>query len=264
MKNKKDYSIKELCDLQYRDKNLVVPLGYASKKKFFYISLEKMSGLFIAGATGTGKSIFIDDIIVSLMYKNTPDKVRFVMIDPKRMELGEYNGISYLGGKKSASNPKKGYNLLIDILKLLEYRINELVKTHHRTISGYNRSNKDKWPHIFLIVDEGADIIKMKDSYTVFSKILEFGECIGIHLIYATNSYLKDYKNSKFLDKFKYRMTFDLASLEQAEFIDIDGSSWLKGEGEAMLKKPSGKVCKFHTPFVTDEEINNIVKKNKK
>ena len=264
MKNKKELSIKELCDLQYKDKNLVVPLGYVNKKKFIYLSLENMSGLFIAGATGTGKSIFIDDIIVSLMYKNTPDQIKFVMIDPKKMELGEYNGIGYLIGKKSQSNTKKGYDFLIDLLKLLEYRINELVKTHHRTISGYNRSNKEKWPHIFLVIDEGADIIKMKDSLTVFSKILEFGECIGIHLIYATNSYLKDYKNSKFLDKFKYRMTFDLASLEQAEFIDIEGSSWLKANGEAILKKPNGKTCKFKTPYITDEEINNIVKKSKK
>lgn len=263
MKNKKEYSIKELCDMQYKDKKLVVPLGYVNKKKMVYINLKEMSGLFIAGATGTGKSIFIDDIVVSLMYKNKPSEVRFIMLDPKVIELGEYDGISYLIGKKSQSNKEKGYKFLIDLLKLLEFRIQVLMRTHHKTISGYNREEKDKWPHIFLVIDEGSEIIKMKDSFTVFSKILEFGECAGIHLIYATNSYLKDYKNSKFLDKFKYRMTFDLASLEQAEFIDIDGSSWLKGEGHAAIKTPNGKICKFHAPYISDDEIEKIVLRNK-
>ena len=263
MKNKKELSIGELCSLQYRDKKLVVPLGYASRKKLLYINFERMSGLFIAGATGTGKSVFIDDLIVGLMYKNTPNNVNFLMLDPKKIELGEYDGMKYLIGKKNESSKEKGYDLLLDILKLLEYRVNSLIRTHHRTINGYNRDNKVKWPHIFIVVDEGCDIIKVKDSFMVFSKILEFGKAIGVHLIYATNSYLKDYKNSNFLDKFKYRMTFDLASEEQAELIDIEGSSWLKAHGEALLKSPNGKICKFQAPYVTDEEINNIVLNNK-
>ncbi len=260
---KNEYSIKELCNIKYRNKKLVVPLGYASKKKLLYIDLGKMSGLFIAGATGTGKSIFIDDLIVGLMYKNKPSDVQFIMLDPKKMELGEYNGIGNLIGKKSQSNALKGYNLLLDILKLLDFRVNVLRITNHRTISGYNRDELDKWPHIFIVIDEGCDIIKMKDAYTVFSKILEFGKCVGVHLIFATNSYLKDYANSNFLDKFKFRMTFDLASLEQAELIDIEGSSWLKGEGMALIKTPNGKICKFQAPYVTDEEIKKIVLDNK-
>ena len=260
---KKEYSIKELCDIEYKDKKLVVPLGFVGNKKCIYINLKNMSGLFIAGATGTGKSVFIDDIVVSLMYKNKPGEIKFIMLDPKKIELGEYDGINYLIGKKSCSTTKRGYKFLIDLLKLLEFRIEELKKTNHRNISGYNRVEKEKWPHVFLVVDEGCDIIKMKDSFEVFSRILEFGECVGVHLIYATNSYLKDYVNSKFLDKFNYRVTFDLASEEQAEFIDIKGSSWLKGEGHAAIKSPSGRICKFKAPHVSNEEINDIVLKNK-
>ena len=263
MKKKKELSIKELCDLKYQNKKLVVPLGYANKHKLLYINLKDMSGLFIAGATGTGKSIFIDNLIVGLMHKNKPDDVKFVLLDPKKVELGEYNGISYLFGK-SQSSSKKGYDILLDILKLLEFRINILVRTHHRTIGGFNKEVKDKWPHIFIVVDEGCNIIKMKDSYMVFSKILEFGECVGVHLIYATNSYLKDYANSKFLDKFKYRMTFDLSSEEQASFIDIKGSSWLKSDGVALIKCPDGKICKFQAPYVTDKEIESIVINNQR
>ncbi len=261
--DKKELSIKELCELQYQNKKLIIPFGFANSKKLLFINFEKMSGLFIAGATGTGKSIFIDDLIVGLMYKNKPKDIKFLMLDPKRIELGEYDGLDYLIGKKSESNTTKGYKLLLDILKILEFRVKLLMITNHRTISGYNRVEKDKWPHIFVVVDEGSEIIKMKDAYTVFSKILEFGKCVGVHLIYATNSYLKEYKNSNFLNKFKYRVAFDLASIEQAEFIDIEGSSWLKGEGKAVLKDEKGKITKFKAPYVTDEEINNIVLKNK-
>ena len=260
---RKEYSIKELCDIEYKEKKLVIPLGFVGNKKCVYLNLKNMSGLFIAGATGTGKSILIDDIVVSLMYKNKPSEIKFIMIDPKKTELGEYDGISYLIGKKSCSTTKRGYKFLIDIMKILETRINALRRTNHRNISGYNRDEKEKWPHIFIVVDEGSDIIKMKDSFMVFSKILEFGECVGVHLIYATNSYLKDYVDSNFLDKFNYRISFDLASLEQAEFIDIKGSSWLKGEGHAAIKSPSGRICKFKAPHVSDEEIKEIVLKNK-
>ena len=185
------------------------------------------------------------------------------MLDPKKIELGEYNGISYLLDRKSHSDASKGYDLLIYLMKLLESRINTLIKTNHRTIDGYNKDAKEKWPHIFIFVDEGCDIIRIKDSLNVLSKILEFGNRCGFHLVYATNSYLKDYSNSKFLDMFKYRMTFDLASMEQEEFIDIKGSSWLKTDGEALIKEPNGNIYKFCAPYVKDDEINDVVLKSK-
>ena len=90
MKNKRELSIGELCSLQYRDKKLVVPLGYARKKKLLYINFERISGLFIAGATGTGKSVFIDDLIVGLMYKNMPkDSENGLVIGFNHPSLGE-------------------------------------------------------------------------------------------------------------------------------------------------------------------------------
>ena len=263
MKNKENLTIKELCDLEYKNKNLVVPLGWINNRENIYLNFKSVSGLFIGGTTGTGKSILIDDIIVSLMYKNTNEQIKFIMLDPKKIELREYNGIDYLFDRKSYSNSKKGYDLLIYLMKLLESRINTLIKTKHRTIEGYNKDSKEKWPHIFVFVDEGCNIIQIKDSFSVFSKILEFGERCGIHLIYATNSYLKDYSNSKFLDMFKYRMTFDLASMEQEKFIDIKGSSWLKGSGQALIKSPNGIVYKFQAPYVKDDEIEKIVLRSK-
>ena len=253
--------IKELCDLKYKDKPFVLPFGWKTNGEVDYENFTKVSGLFIAGATGTGKSVFIDDLIVSLMYKNTPNDVKFIMFDPKRIELGEYDGIKYLLSGKSNYNLKKGFDQILYLLKVLESRINTLNKTKTNSIESYNKTNEEKWPHIFVFIDEGSKLIRMIDAYMAFSKILEYGSKIGIHLIYATNSYLKDYASSKFIDKFPYRMTFDLASEEQAEFINMENSSWLK-PGEALIKGRSGEIYKIHAPLVTDEEINKVVKDN--
>lgn len=257
----KEFIIKKLCDLKYKNKKLTLPLGWKKNDEIYYCDFKNISGLFVTGATGTGKSVFIDDLVVSLMYKNTPDEVKFIMLDPKKIELGEYDGIKYLLSGKSHASLKKGYNMLIFLLKILESRINTLNKCGYKKIKEYNDNNKEKWPHIFLIIDEGSTIIKIKDAYKVFSKILDYGLNVGIHLIYATNSYLKDYANSNFIDKFKYRISFDLASIEQEEFVDIKDSSWLKG-GEAILKIRNGEKIKIKAPLITDEEINEIVTNN--
>ena len=263
IKDTNNHIIKELCDLKYKNKPLVIPLGWKDSGDVYYRNFKKVSGLFIAGATGSGKSVFIDDLILSLMYKNTKDDIKFIMLDPKHIELGEYDGISYLLDGKSHSNLKKGYDMLLFLLKVLESRVNTLNKKNYFSIDNYNNDNNEKWPHIFLIIDEVSNIIKIKEAHTVFSKILDYGSRIGIHLIYATNAYLKDYSNSKFIDKFKYRMTFDLASIEQSEYMNIEGSSWLKGSGVALIKSSNGELCKFQAPMVTDEEINDVVANNK-
>ena len=262
IKEVKDYIIKKLCELKYKNKKLTLPLGWKENGDPFYRDFKEASGLFIAGATGTGKSILIDDLIVSLMYKNTPDEVKFIMLDPKKIELGEYDGIKYLLSGKSHSNLKNGYNMLIFLLKVLESRINTLNKTNCRKIFDYNKTHDEKWPHIFLFIDEGSKIIKMKDSHVVFSKILEHGPKVGIHLIYATNAYLKDYACSKFIDKFKYTVSFDLASDEQEEFINIPNASILKDSGDAIIKCSNDEKFKFHTPLITDEEIEEVVNNN--
>ena len=100
----------------------------------------------------------------------------------------------------------------------------------------------------------------MQGAIEAFSRILEYGEFVGIHLIYATNAYLKGHED--FIELFKYRISFDLASVVQAELIDIKDSSWQKGEGNAIVKESNGKTHKIHTPHVSDDEINEVVSKN--
>lgn len=262
MENIEKLTIKELCDLKFKDKKLVVPFGWNEDKEPYYKNFKRIPGLFIAGATGTGKSIFIDDLILSLMYKNTSDEVKFVMFDPKKIELGEYDGIKYLLTGNSHYDLNKSHDALMFILKVLESRIETLKKNNCPSIEIYNQKMKEKWPHIFLIIDEGSKLIKMRDAKETFSRVLDCGNIIGIHLIYATNEYLKDYATDKFINKFKYRMTFDLASGEQAKYLEINKSNWLKSEGEAIIKGRSGEKYKIQAPLATDEEINECVLNN--
>ncbi len=257
----KDFIIKKLCELKYNNKNLTLPLGWKKDGEPIYRDFTNISGLFITGSTGSGKSVFIDDLIVSLIYKNTSEEVKFIMFDPKKIELGEYDGIKHLLIGKAQSSLKKGYDSLIFILKVLESRINTLNKTKNSSIEMYNQRNEEKWPHIFIFIDEGSNLIKMKDAHLALSKILDYGTKVGIHLIYATNAYLKDYASSRFIDKFQYRMSFDLASEEQEKFLNIEKSSLLK-QGEALIKNRNGEIFKIHAPLVTDEEINEVVVKN--
>ncbi len=263
MKQSDNKIIKELCDLKYKNKNLVLPLGWTNDGNVFYKNFRRISGLFIAGATGSGKSVFIDDLIVSLMYKNTPNEVKFIMLDPKSTELGEYDGIKHLLSGKSHSTLKKGYDELIFLMKILESRVNTLNKSNCNSIESYNQVAEEKWPHIFIFVDEGSSIIKMKDSFQVFNKILDYGTDVGIHLIYATNDYLKEYVTSNFIDKFRYRVSFDLASVEQEDFLKLDNASWLNGNGEAIFMQKNGECCKIQAPYVTDDEIKEVVDTNK-
>lgn len=239
----------ELCEREYKEKKLVVPMGDVEKEDdVVYLDFENVSGLFIAGATGTGKSVLIDDIIHSLMYKNKVDDIQFALIDPKEIELNEYNGYDYVIGKKSECDIININNMLKQINEIIEQRI----------------ETRTKEPHIFVVVDEGYDIYNIDSNREILKNILKTGNKIGVHLIFATNSYLKEYAESGFIDRFKYRVSFDLASLEQAKYINIKDSSWLKGNGDAIVKGVNSIPYRFQTYMVPDDEIGSIAIYSKK
>ena len=258
--NKDLISFKEMIMKKYTNRKLVVPVG-KDKNNDIYLNLEKVHGLFIAGATGTGKSVFLDNIIGGLIIKNNPDNLKFVFLDPKKIELGEYNGIPYIleKNKESISDSKEGYNALVKILKIIEERIHILLKEDKKDIKEYNTNHKNKWEHLFIIIDESNDILKIKDSKEVMEKILDYGKVVGIHMIIATNGYMKNFYETKFLKHFKYRMSFDLASKEQASYIEIDGADLLKESGNALVKCPNNTIYNVMTPYISNKDIENIV-----
>ena len=252
----------ELCEKEYGNKPLIVPLGEIDKDERVYIDFTEVSGLFIAGATGSGKSVMIDTIIHALMYKNKPQKIKFYLIDPKGIELNEYDGLDYVVGGKSESDVYKITKYLFDINNIVDSRVKKLVSNKVKSLSEYNKKNTKKLEHIFVVIDEGTDIYN-SDAKKYLEKILDFGDNVGVHLIYSTNAYLKEYYQDEFLDKFKYRMSFDLASKEQAEYLDIKNSNLLSKNGEAYIKGIDSVVYKFQALYVPNKEISAIILKNK-
>ena len=192
------------------------------------------------------------------MLKNNCDELKFIFLEQYSIELGEYDGINYIynDGKKTLTNSKKIKDILSNIIDVMDYRINKLIDKRYKSIKSFNKSEKDKWPHIFIFVDEGCNLINNEDIQRLLVHILDYGKVVGIHLIYATNAYLKDY--TTFIDKFQYKMTFDLASKEQAKYIDIENANWLRNNGEALING-KGKTYKFQAPFVSTDEIVRVV-----
>ena len=256
--NKINQELIELCEKEYRDKSLIIPFGKIDENENVYMDFTNVSGLFIAGSTASGKSVFIDDIILSLMHKNKPDDIKLCLIDPKEIELNEYNGLDYVIGGKSEYDIVEIGNLINNINQEINERIKKLVNNRSRNITGYNNSNNEKLPHIFVIIDEGEDILNYRNVREILEKILDVGDNLGIHLIFSTNAYLKDYVESKFLDKFKYRLSFDMASKEQSNLIGIKKAHWLSANGEAVIKSFNNVFYKFQAPFVTVETNKDV------
>ena len=257
--NQELVNYKKIITSEYADQKLIVPVGKCNED-YVYLNMETVHGIFITGTTGTGKSVFIDSIMLSLMLKNSPKEVKFLLLDPKKIELGEYNGIPYiLGNKKAISNNKEGFNALINILKMVEERIHLLFENNYSNISEYNKYQKKKWEHIFIVIDESSEIFKIPDTKGVIEKILDYGKVIGFHVIIATNSYLKEFYETEFLKHFKYRMSFDLASKEQAKFIEIKGSNLLSGTSHSYIKGPNNKKMEVITNYLSDKDIENVI-----
>lgn len=255
-----DNKIIELCEKKYFEKKLAVPMGKINEIEPIYLDFENVSGLFITGATGTGKSVLIDLLICGLMCKNNFTDISFCLIDPKEIELSEYNGSDYVINGKNIYDIVEIVEELKRIDEIIKKRIDLLLENRFKSIVQYNKQNdQNKWNHIFVVIDEGYDIYNKDSCRMILENILNVGKNVGIHLIFATNSYLKQYADDRFIDRFKYRMSFDLASVEQSKFLGIKNSSWLKGTGEALIKGTNGKVYKFQAKNVTDEEIHEVV-----
>ena len=263
--NEKFYNLKKILKHEYTGKNdkLIVPIGICNDGEYVYMDLEEVSGIFISGTTGTGKSVFLDTLIVSLMLKNSPEEISFLMIDPKKVELGEYNGISYINlnnhyKKYAIYNSERGLKALEFLLKIINERTDFLVNSGCKSIKSYNLQNKEKMSHIFIFIDEASNILEMNDCEKILGKILNVGRALGIHLILATNSNLKKLFTKRFISRFKYRMSFDLTDEEQALYAEIEGADILKEAGDSLIRCPGEIYYRFQAPFTQNDEIKRV------
>jgi S-DNA-T family DNA segregation ATPase FtsK/SpoIIIE len=251
---------------------LTIALGKDINGRLMTTEMNSMPHLLIAGSTGSGKSVAINAFIMALLYKSTPDQVRFILVDPKRVELTNYDGVPHLY-TPIISEPKLASNALRNAVREMERRLKLLAQRGVRNIDQYNRlfeegytpslfedgSEEKPLPYIVIIVDELADLM-MVDGANVeesITRLAQMARAIGIHLILATQRPSVDVITGLIKANFPARMSFRVATkIDSRTILDANGAESLLGRGD-MLYLPSGssRVLRVHAPFVTEQEI---------
>jgi S-DNA-T family DNA segregation ATPase FtsK/SpoIIIE len=255
---------------------LTLALGKDINGRIVVADLAGMPHLLIAGSTGAGKSVAINAMIMSILYKSTPDQVRLILVDPKRLELGNYEGVPHLF-TPIITEPKLAANALRNAVREMERRLKLLAEKGVRNIDGYNKlfegdgtpslftedSEEKPLPYIVIIIDELADLM-MLDSGNVeesVTRLAQMARAVGIHLVLATQRPSVDVITGLIKANFPARVSFRVATkVDSRTILDANGAEALLGKGD-MLYLPSGsaRVHRLHAPFVTEKEIAAVV-----
>jgi len=224
--------------------------------------LAKMPHLLIAGSTGSGKSIFLHCVILSLIYKNTPELVRFLMIDPKRIELSIYDGIPYLL-HPVVLEPKTATKALHWLVQEMERRYGVFEEVGARNLESYNAQFEEKMPYIVMIIDELADlmVVSSKEVETLLTRLAQMARAAGIHLLVATQRPSVDVITGLIKVNFPARISFQLTSkADSRTILDTQGAERLLGAGDMLFMPPGGSnLERYHGPYVSEAEVKRIV-----
>jgi S-DNA-T family DNA segregation ATPase FtsK/SpoIIIE len=254
---------------------LTISLGKDINGRIVVADLASMPHLLIAGSTGSGKSVAINAMIMSMLYKATPEQVRLILVDPKRLELGVYEGVPHLY-TPIITEPKLAANALRNAVREMERRLKLLATKGVRNIDQFNKlydadtpslfDNEEREgpiPYIIIIIDELADLM-MLDGYNVeesVTRLAQMARAVGIHLVLATQRPSVDVITGLIKANFPARISFRVATkVDSRTILDANGAEALLGRGD-MLYLPSGsaRVHRLHAPFVTEKEIAAVV-----
>ena len=256
----KYYNLRKLIFQKDFNNKLLIPLGIDSDNEKYYIDLIDKSGLFISGETGSGKSIFLNDIIISLLLKNSPKELQLILIDSKNVEFNIYNELPHIFNRKITNINDS----LIYLKEEIEKRRILFASNKVKKIEEYNQNSQELLPHLVLIIDETELPDNCIGHKELISDILSDGYKFGIHLILATSSYLKDNYDSKLLNEFDYVLSFDQASEEQAKYLKIKRANLLSVYGEVLVKHEDESIANIQVPYVSDKDIDEVVNFYKK
>ena len=230
----------------------------------FVTDLKKLPHLLIAGTTGSGKSVGINAMILSLLYRNSPDELKFVMIDPKMLEFSIYNDIPHLL-TPVITEPKKAIMALNSMVKEMERRYKLMAKARVKNIEGYNAkvSKEERMPYIVIIIDELADLMMTsgKDVEYSIARLAQMARASGIHLIVATQRPSVDVVTGLIKANLPSRISFKVGQkIDSKVILDQFGAESLLGRGD-MLFTPPGitGLIRLHAPYTSEEEIEKVV-----
>ncbi|MGI4852694.1 MAG: DNA translocase FtsK [Janthinobacterium lividum] len=237
-------------------------------------NLAAMPHVLIAGSTGSGKSVAINAMIMSVLFKATPEQVRMILVDPKRVELGMYEGIPHLF-TPIITEPKLAANALKNAVREMERRLKLLASRHVRNLDQYNRLfetgqlfdedglPQEPLPYIMIIIDELADLMMLDKSNVEESitRLAQMARAVGIHLVLATQRPSVDVITGLIKANVPTRMSFRLATkVDSRTIIDSNGAESLLGRGDMLFLPPgTSRLQRVHAPFVTEKEISDVV-----
>ena len=264
------YRLSKLLFKKDLNDKLLVPIGIDDKKEKYFVNLNDISLMLIGGETGSGKSVLIDSIIISLLLKNSPDDLRFVFIDPKKIELFEYDGIPHMVDNgfdtdelshiiDSAFDTEDWKRKIVLIKEMIDKRIELLSGVRVSNIRKYNDISNDKLAQVVIVIEEAYDMIHDKEFIELVRCIGSVGVNIGVHLIMSTNMCVKSEFDKELFSLFGYVLTFDLSNSEQSRYMNLKGAEFLKVCGEAMIKVRGKGVVRIQAPYISDKEIKNVV-----
>jgi DNA segregation ATPase FtsK/SpoIIIE, S-DNA-T family len=289
----------ESPDFQETDARLALALGKNIGGESVTVDLSRMPHLLIAGTTGSGKSVGINTMILSLLYRLSPDQCKFIMIDPKMLELSVYDGIPHLLAPV-VTDPKKAVVALKWTVREMEERYKRMSKLGVRDIKGYNNRilqaeakgevltrtvqtgfdrdtgraiyeqeemDYDAMPFIVVIVDEMADLMMVagKDIEAAVQRLAQMARAAGIHLITATQRPSVDVITGTIKANFPTRVSFQVTSkIDSRTILGEQGAEQLLGQGDMLYMAGGGRIMRVHGPFVADEEVEKVVKHLKK
>ncbi len=261
---------------------LTIALGKDINGRIKTTALEAMPHLLIAGSTGSGKSVMLNSLLMSVLYKSTPDEVRLVLVDPKRVELGFYEGIPHLL-TPVITDPRKATNALRNTVLEMERRLKLLAARGVRNLEQYNRAvrqlllkprslfEEDEFaeeelkplPYVLVVIDELADLMMIDRANVEVSvtRLAQMARAVGMHLVVATQRPSVDVVTGLIKANFPARISFRLATrADSRTILDSMGAEHLLGKGDMLYLPPgSSRFVRLHGAFVTEAEINRVV-----
>jgi len=260
---------------------LTISLGKDINGRIKVSALESMPHLLIAGSTGSGKSVMINSLIMSVLYKSTPDDVRMILVDPKRLELGLYEGIPHLL-TPVITDPRKATNALRNAVLEMERRLRVLAEQGVRNIDQYNKKihklrqesgnlfdeetageELRPLPYILILIDELADLmmIEGRNVEESVTRLAQMARAVGMHLVLATQRPSVDVITGLIKANFPARISFRVATrVDSRTILDVMGAEHLLGRGDMLFLPPgSSRLTRVHGAFVTETEINRVV-----
>ena len=267
--HRESVTIKELLsDDNFKKTNHKIPIciGKDISGNIEVIDLSKTPHLLVAGTTGSGKSVFINTLLASLLYKFHPSELRLILIDPKMLELSVYNDIAHLL-TPVVTEPKKSIIALKWVCKEMERRYTLMNEEGTRNLEGYNNIASDRLPYIIVFIDEMADLMMTagKEVEHYVQRLAQMARACGIHLVMATQRPSVDIITGSIKANFPSRVSFQVASkYDSRTVLGEIGAEQLLGNGDMLMSKNGANLIRYQSAFISDNEVNKLINEIKK